>query len=75
MDGDLKAVNAMIEKESIKNILAVTGLDKTSIVEGKPIFINNWNPLLVALNYNQSELVKYFIGNRHLSLRVAGRSP
>ena len=55
--------------------MLIRGHQDTFLMYGEEFSMKDWNPLLLALAYKQSEVVKYLIANQKLSVRVAGRDP
>lgn len=74
-NGNIKMIHALIQANNVQNLMLLKGHEGVFILNEQELSMKEWNPLLVALAYKQSEVLKYLIGNAKLSVRVAGRDP
>jgi ankyrin repeat protein len=73
--GDLKKIKLAVSRIKQIDIIAMTGYEKVVTVGEDEHNTELWNPLLFAINANKLDVVKYFIDDVKVNLRLAMASP
>ena len=73
--GNLQMINGLIKHFDLgPGILLLKGCsDEIQMGKTKKESMAEWNPFLTAIAFKQIEVVRYFLHELNISLRIAGR--
>ena len=59
-----------------QGVMEVKGFnEKLEVGQGKVYSLEEWNPLLIAIAYKKTDIVRYLVEDQKVSLRLFGASP
>ena len=73
--GKLDKIQEVMENPDFVDLMMLSGLEKEVTIDDSEYNTELWNPLLFAIFYNQTEVVKYFIEECNVNLVACMMDP
>lgn len=75
--GNLPMIHGLIKHHKLgQSVMNLRGpADEFGFLGGEKTSTKEWNPLLIAIASKKIDVVQYFLGDLHISLRHLGKSP
>lgn len=74
--GNLNMVHGLINYYKLGlRVMTLSGLNDDFIFNNEKLNTNEWNPLLLAIAYKHTDIVRYLLDEIHVSLINLGRVP
>lgn len=74
--GNLPMVHGLVNYFGIGHgVVAMRGIAEDFVINKQKVKMSEWNPVLLAVAFKRVEIVRYFVHDLKISMRVALRDP